>query len=64
MKKLNWPFIAGMWFLAVTVGGAVFKIGTMPDNLNEPYQWTLPLLVLMFTGFPFLCGYLAGKWTP
>ena len=43
------------------VGMAVAVVGRVPIVNTEPYSWWLPISVALFSGAPFLLGFLAGK---
>lgn len=56
---MNFYFISGVAYIAIWVGICIADVGRTPASL-EPYNWTLPFLMAIAMGFPFIVGYLAG----
>lgn len=59
--KHNWDLIVGIGWICFMVGIAYNSIGQTPKN-TDPFSWTIVPLVILFTVFPFLLGYSAGKF--
>ncbi len=58
-KTLGW--VIGIWYAVLLTGLCIHAVGTTPATPMEPYQWTLPLTMLLIIMFPFVAGYMAGS---
>lgn len=60
VKNAHYAFMFGVAWLSFVTGSAYEMVGDMPTC--EVFTWELVPIVLIFTGFTFPCGWIAGKY--
>lgn len=61
MNLRMYYLIAGISFCVGLALWASMRVGEMPTNCNEPFEWSVVGVVLLVTFGPFIMGYRAGK---
>ena len=57
------PFeLIGIAYVLGIGGWMVSKVGDIPLQPSQPYEWTMPLYGIMSVVFPLIIGYLAGVY--
>ncbi len=58
---MNFYFTAGIAYIAFCVGLCAAKTGETLPKSEDPVSWTLPFLLALMMGLPFVLGYFAAK---
>ena len=60
LKEINWSLIIGISFILSLVGLAVSTRNDISCTDEEPFGWSIAIMIFFIVAIPLICGYFGA----